>query len=210
MLKDMDLTTKISIAVLVVNSIAAGFAVIAAVIAIVAYRKTATLQRRAIDVSLFDLRTEILTEVIHKRFQFERTRAKMLFNDEINDLIKKFDKESAEATRNKRLKEEYIAVVRKRLSDNTFDETVDFLQQIDEYESINPDKTQDDDYERMRESIRNRRLFGKWHYGASPEKMEYVDYISADDEYSRHYQEKEFICEELQEKMRQFIETSIQ
>ena len=206
----MDLTMKINVAVLIVNSIAAIAAVIAAIIAVVVYKKTAKLQRRAIDVSLFDMRTEILVEVIHKRFKFERTRAKMLFNDEIDGLIEKYDKEFAEATRNKLLRQEYVDVVRQGLSDDTYDETADFLRQIQDYEVLNPEEVSDEAYEQMRESIRSRRLYGKWHHGASPVEYEDADYISADDEYNRHFAESETTRQRLQEKMKLFIKTSIQ
>ena len=201
---------KINIAVLIVNSIAAIAAVIAAIIAVVVYKKTAKLQRRAIDVSLFDMRTEILVEVIHKRFKFDRTRAKMLFSDEIDGLIEKYDKESAEATRNKLLRQEYVDVVRQGLSNDTYDETVDFLRQIQDYEVMNPDEVSDEAYEQMRESIRSRGMAGKWHHGVSPLESEYVDYINTDDEYNRHTAESESIRQQLQEKMKQFIESSIQ
>lgn len=205
----MDLATKINIAVLIVNSIAAFAAVVAAIIAVVVYKKTAKLQRRAINVSLFDMRTEILVEVIHKRFKFERTRAKMLFNDEIDGLIETYDNESAEATRNKFLRQEYVKVIRHELSDDTYDDTADFLRQIQDYECMNPEETSAEVYEQIRESIRSRRLWGKWHHGVSPTEYEYVDYITADDEYNRHFAKAETIRQKLQEQMKLFIESSI-
>ena len=212
------------IAILIVNSIAALFAVIAAGLAVCGNRQARETSKaseeqfeknmhelnRSINVSLFDMRTEILAEVIHKRFKFDRVRAKMLFSYEINNLIEKHDKESAEATRNKLLKEEYLDVVRKGLSDDTYDETIDILRQIQDYEVMNPDEVSDEAYEQMRESIRSRGLNGKWHHGVSPLESEYVDYISTDDEYNRHTAESESIRQQLQEKMKQFIESSIQ
>lgn len=212
------------IAILIVNSIAALFAVIAAGLAVCGNRQARETSKaseeqfeknmhelnRSINVSLFDMRTEILAEVIHKRFKFDRVRAKMLFSYEINNLIEKHDKESAEATRNKLLKEEYLDVVRKDLSDDTYDETIDFLRQIQDYECMSPEETSEEIYEQTRESIRSRRLYGKWHHGVSPLESEYADYISADDEYNRHFAEAESIRQELQEKMEQFIESSIQ
>ena len=203
---------EINIAVLIVNSVAALFAVIAAIIAVVVYRKSAKLQKRSIDVSLFDMRTEILTEIIHKNFGFEKTRAKMLFNDEIAGLIDKYDKESAESTRNKLLRQEYLDVVRQRLFDDQYEYDVidDFLKQIQDYEAMKYKEVSEELYKQMRKSIRSRRLCRKWRYGASPEVAEYVDYISVDDENTRHDTELESIQKELQEKMKQFIETSIQ
>ena len=203
---------EINIAVLIVNSVAALFAVIAAIIAGVVYRKSAKLQKRSIDVSLFDMRTEILTEIIHKNFGFEKTRAKMLFNDEIAGLIDKYDKESAESTRNKLLRQEYLDVVRQRLFDDQYEYDVidDFLKQIQDYEAMKYKEVSEELYKQMRKSIRSRRLCRKWRYGASPEVAEYVDYISVDDEYTHHDTESESIQQELQEKMKQFIETSIQ
>ena len=208
----MDVTMEINIAVLIVNSVAALFAVIAAIIAVVVYRKSAKLQKRSIDVSLFDMRTEILTEIIHKNFGFEKTRAKMLFNDEIAGLIDKYDKESAESTRNKLLRQEYLDVVRQRLFDDQYEYDVidDFLKQIQDYEAMKYKEVSEELYKQMRKSIRSRRLCRKWRYGASPEVAEYVDYISVDDENTRHDTELESIQKELQEKMKQFIETSIQ
>ena len=203
---------KINIAVLIVNSVAALFAVIAAIIAVVVYRKSAKLQKRSIDVSLFDMRTEILTEIIQKHFGFEKTRAKMLFNEEIAGLIDKYDKESAEATRNKLLRQEYLSVVRQRLFDDQYEYDVidDFLKQIQDYEAMKYQEVSEELYKQMRKSIRSRRISRKWRYGASPEVAEYVDYISVDDEYTHHDTESESIQQELQEKMKQFIETSIQ
>lgn len=220
----MDCSTKLNIAVLIVNSIAALFAVIAAALAVHGNRQAREASKaseeqfeknmhelnRSINVSLFDMRSEMLIEVKYGSFIFDRTRAKMLFSDEIDELIEKYDKESAEATRNKLLKEEYLDVVRKGLSDDTYDETIDFLRQIQDYEVMNPDEAPGESYEQMRESIRSRRLYGKWHHGVSPLESEYVDYISTDDEYNRHTAESESIRQQLQEKMKQFIESSIQ
>ena len=220
----MDCSTKLNIAVLIVNSIAALFAVIAAALAVHGNRQAREASKaseeqfeknmhelnRSINVSLFDMRSEMLIEVKYGSFIFDRTRAKMLFSDEIDELIEKYDKESAEATRNKHLRQEYVDVVRQRLSDDTYDETADFLRQIQDYEVMNPEEVSAEAYEQMRESIRSRRLYGKWHHGASPLEYEYADYISADDEYNRHFTEADSIRQQLQEKMEQFIETSIQ
>lgn len=55
----MDFSTKLNIAVLIVNSIAAIFAVAAAIIAIIVYNKTAKLQRDAIGYAMLDDRIKI-------------------------------------------------------------------------------------------------------------------------------------------------------
>ena len=55
----MDFSTKLNIAVLIVNSVAAIFAVAAAIIAVFVYKKTAKLQRDAIGYSILDDRIKI-------------------------------------------------------------------------------------------------------------------------------------------------------
>ena len=55
----MDFSTKLNIAVLIVNSVAAIFAVVAAIIAVFVYKKTAKLQRDAIGYSILDDRIKI-------------------------------------------------------------------------------------------------------------------------------------------------------
>lgn len=55
----MDFSTKLNIAVLIVNSVAAIFAVAAAIIAVIVYKKTAKLQRDAIGYSILDDRIKI-------------------------------------------------------------------------------------------------------------------------------------------------------
>ena len=88
-------------AVLIVNSIAAFFAVIAAIIAIVVYKKTAKLQIKAINYSLLDERIKLWKYMEHDRNQpqaliarvlegrdWEYEKFKLLFSKE---LVQEFD-----------------------------------------------------------------------------------------------------------------------
>jgi len=220
----MDTASKINLAVLIVNTIAAFTAVVAAVVAIRGnsqarkaaqsaeeqFRTNMQELNRLINVSLFDLRSETLSEVQQDSLHFDRTRAKMLFNSEIAGLINEYDRERAEADRNKHLKSEYLEAVRQGLSGDTYDETADFLKFIDDYEAMNPGQTTNGVMEQVQDSIRRHGLHRKWRYGVSPVEEEYVDYISVNEEYSRHRMKSEAIRKQLQEKMEYFIESSLQ
>lgn len=89
------------VAILVVNSIAALCAVIAAIIAIVVYNKTAKLQRKAIGYSIIDDRLKVWKYMEHDRNQSEATirrilegrdweieKFRLLFSDK---LVKEYD-----------------------------------------------------------------------------------------------------------------------
>ena len=220
----MDAAYKINLAVLIVNTIAALIAVVAAIAAIYGntqareaannadeqFRKNIQEQNRLINVSLFDLRSGILSEVQPGGFKFDRTRARMLFNSEISDLIKEYDTECAEADRLGHLKKEYLDAVRRRLSGETYEETADFLNYLNEYEVMNPERTSKEIFEQVQDSIRRNGMSGKWRYGVSPNEEEYVDFISVSEEYCRHFQKSEAICGQLHREMERFIEASIQ
>ena len=219
----MDAAFKINLAVLIVNTIAAFTAVVAAIVAIrgnTQARQAAQTSEeqfqtnmqelnRLINVSLFDLRSEILGEVKPGGFEFDRTRARMLFNAEVSELIKEYDIEYDEASRLRRLKREYLETVRQGLSDDTYEETADFLEYISNYDSMDPQDMSEDVFKQVQDSIRRHGLTGKWINGASPDEAEYVDYISVSEEYSRHCRLSEDICKRLHVEMEQFIEASI-
>lgn len=92
------MSEAINIAVLVVNSIAALFAVIAAVIAVRGnhqsqeqFKHNMQVQERAINLSLFDARIEILEKIKECDFSFSRERVYFLFEEDISKLIRQYD-----------------------------------------------------------------------------------------------------------------------
>ena len=97
----MDIATKINIAVLIVNSIAAFFAVVAAIIAVVVYRKSSKQQDKAINYSLLESRLKVweyfvserdkpeaLENYIIKGREWEIEQFRLLFSEK---LVKDYD-----------------------------------------------------------------------------------------------------------------------
>lgn len=78
------------IAVLIVNSLAVLAAVVGLIITSVQFKKTMDAQNRAISVSLFELRTEVLASVESGKLDFNRTKAQFLFERSISDKIKEY------------------------------------------------------------------------------------------------------------------------
>lgn len=68
----------LNIAVLIANSVAAIAAVIAAIIAVVVYRKSANLQKKAINYSLLDSKLQLWKYVEHDKNQIKALFAKIL------------------------------------------------------------------------------------------------------------------------------------
>ena len=195
------------VAVLIVNSIASLAAVVGLIITCCQFRKTMTAQKRAINVSLFDLRMEILTSIENGKFAFNRTRARMLFNDSIADSIEKYDEAKREEKRYVGLKNEYLDVVRSRRADDTYEEATDLLRQIEDYSSMDHDNPT---YEQIRASLRKCGITGKWMHGANHFEAETVNYIDASEAASNWHSEAEERKKKLTKTVKQFIETSIQ
>ena len=78
-------------AVLIVNSLAVLAAVVGLIITSVQFKKTMEAQNRAISVSLFELRTEVLASVESGKLDFNRTKAQFLFERSISDKIEEYD-----------------------------------------------------------------------------------------------------------------------
>ena len=195
------------VAVLIVNSIASLAAVVGLIITCCQFRKTMTAQKHATNVSLFDLRMEILTSIENGKFTFNRTRARMLFNDSIADSIERYDKANREEKRYVGLKNEYLDIVRSQRADDTYEEATDLLDQIDKYSNMDPDEPL---YEQIRDALRKHTFTGKWIHGADPFEYETVNYVDTEDSERKFCAEANRLKEQLIETVKQFIETSIQ
>lgn len=163
-------------------------------------------QNRAINVSLFDFRMEILASIEAGKFNFNRTRVQLLFENDISDKIKEYDEATRERDRYNGLKREFLDLIRSLRVDDTYEEATDFLETIQDYDSADPDSP---DYQQLQETIRKNSYTGKWVNGASPFEVETVDYIDASEQEMAFYSKAEGLRKEIIEEMRKFIEASI-
>lgn len=95
----MTLADKINIIVLIVNSVAALVAIIAAIVAIRGnkeakkqFEENMSIQKRSLNLSLFDERMAIYEKIKIRNFKFSRDRAGFLFDDRIISLILQYDR----------------------------------------------------------------------------------------------------------------------
>lgn len=79
------------IVVLTLNILTLSVAIVTLVSTKRQFEKNMKEQEKAINISLFDLRTEILSALRRQDRHFDRARAKLLFNSEINDMIDQLD-----------------------------------------------------------------------------------------------------------------------
>ena len=193
-------------AVLIVNSLAALAAVVGLIITSVQFKKTMDAQNRAISVSLFELRSEILSSVENGKLAFNRTKAHFLFERSINDKIKEYDNAIIEYRRYKNLKDEFISLIQSQRADDTYKEATNLLELIRDYDSVNPNSP---DYQQLQEAIRENSYTGKWINGASPFEEETVDYIDVSKKEIAFSNKAEDLRKEIIEEMRKFIEASI-
>lgn len=194
------------IAVLIINSLAVLAAVVGLIITSVQFKKTMEAQNRAISVSLFELRTEILASVESGKLDFNRTKAQFLFERSISDKIKEYDAAISEYRRYKGLKDEFVSLIQSRRADDAYEEATDFLREIQDYDSADPDSP---DYQQLQEAIRRNCYTRKWANGASPFEIETVDYVDVSEKEIAFSNKAEGLRKEIIEEMREFIETSI-
>lgn len=194
------------VAVLIINSLAVLTAVIGLIVTNCQFKKTMEAQSRAINVSLFELRTEILASAESGKLVFNRTKAQFLFDCSISDKIKEYDSAMREYKRYKGLKEEFISFIRSRRTDDTYEEATAFLGAIRDYDAADPDSP---DYQQLQENIRRNSYTGKWMNSASPFEIETVDYVDASEKEMAFYNKAEGLRKEIVEEMRKFIEASI-
>lgn len=167
-------------------------------------------QLRAINVSLFDLRMEILTFIETGDYELiERnlTREKMLFNDSIADSMEKYVNANREEKRYAALKREFINLIQSHRADDTYEEATDLLRQIDDYSQMDPDNPL---YEQAKEALRKHSFTGKWTHGTDPFDVETINYVDTEEAERRYYTEANNLKEQLIKTVKQFIETSIQ
>ena len=193
-------------AVLIVNSLAVLTAVIGLIATSYQFKKTMEAQNRAISVSLFELRTEVLASVESGKLDFNRTKAQFLFECSISDKIKEYDAAVREYKRYKSLKEEFVSFIQSQRTDDTYEEATAFLEAIRDYDAADPDSP---DYQQLQENIRRNSYTGKWMNSASPFEIETVNYVDASEKEMVFYNKAEGLRKEIVEEMRKFIEASI-
>lgn len=193
-------------AVLIVNSLAVLTAVIGLIATSYQFKKTMEAQNRAISVSLFELRTEVLASVESGKLDFNRTKAQFLFECSISDKIKEYDAAVREYKRYKSLKEEFVSFIQSQRTDDTYEEATAFLEAIRDYDAADPDSP---DYQQLQENIRRNSYTGKWMNSASPFEIETVNYVDASEKEVAFYNKAEGLRKEIVEEMRKFIEASI-
>ena len=194
------------IAVLIINSLAVLAAVVGLIITSVQFKKTMEAQNRAISVSLFELRTEVLASVESGKLDFNRTKAQFLFERSISDKIKEYDAAISEYRRYKGLKDEFVSLIQSQRADETYEEATDFLEALQNYDAADTDSP---DYQQLQEAIRRNSYTGKWMNGASPFEEESVDYVDVSEKEIAFSNKAEGLRKEIIEEMREFIETSI-
>lgn len=194
------------IAVLIVNSLAVLAAVVGLIITSVQFKKTMEAQNRAISVSLFELRTEVLVSVESGKLDFNRTKAQFLFERSISDKIEEYDTAIREYKRYKNLKDEFLSLILSQRTNDTYKEATNFLRAIQDYDSADPDSP---DFQQLQEAIRKNSYTGKWMNGASPFEIETVNYVDASENETACHSKAESLRKEIIEEMRKFIETSI-
>lgn len=194
------------IAVLIVNSLAVLAAVVGLIITSVQFKKTMKAQNRAISISLFELRTEVLASVESGKLDFNRTKAQFLFERSISDKIKEYDAVISEYRRYKDLKDEFVSLIQSQRANDTYEEATDFLRAIQDYDSADPDSP---DFQQLQEAIRRNSYTGKWMNGASPFEIETVNYVDVSKNETACYSKAENLRKEIIEEIRKFIETSI-
>lgn len=194
------------IAVLIINSLAVLAAVVGLIITSVQFKKTMEAQNRAISVSLFELRTEVLASVESGKFAFNRTKAQFLFKRSISDKIEEYDTAIRECKRYKNLKDEFVRLIQSQRADDTYEEATNFLEALQNYDAADPDSPY---YQQLQEAIRRNSYTGKWMNGASPFEEESVDYVDVSEKEIAFSNKAEGLRKEIIEEMREFIETSI-
>ena len=194
------------IAVLIVNSLAVLAAVVGLIITSVQFKKTMKAQNRAINVSLFELRTEVLASVESGKLNFNRTKAQFLFKRSISDKIKEYDAAISEYKRYKGLKNEFVDLIQSQRANDTYEEATDLLKAIQNYNSAEPDSP---NFQQLQEKVRRNCYTGKWMNGASPFEIETVNYVDASEKEMAFYGKADDLRKEIIEDMRIYIETSI-
>lgn len=194
------------IAVLIVNSLAVLAAVVGLIITSVQFKKTMEAQNRAINVSLFELRTEVLASVESGKLDFNRSKAQFLFERSINDKIKEYDAAISEHGRYEGLKDEFVNLIQSQRANDTYEEATDLLKAIQDYDVAEPDSP---NFQQLQEKVRRNCYTGKWMNGASPFEIETVNYVDASENETACHSKAESLRKEIIEEMSKSIETSI-
>lgn len=168
------------------------------------FNKNMQEQNRAINVSLFDMRSEILSSIENQSFSFDKTKASLLFDDQINSLIKQYVDTEKEMKRNSELMQGIKNTVQSKRSDDTYDEMTDLLRAISEYERTSSEGSA---HEAARSYINEHPQAIK--LPGSRETTEKYNYAELYDKNKILENKKADIYDKLHASMWQFIETSI-
>lgn len=163
-------------------------------------------QERAINVSLFDLRTEILTAVQNDNFSFNRTRADLLFDTEISNMIFELDYLRDKAnTLERKLENYHRGTV--LIEEYGEEKTERFLSDLAEYESTNPDDPRYDELERKIVKVRpiEHNKINEEEY----EEVEWPSFVEIRDTLDETDDKIYNLTIEIADKMEKFIEDSI-
>ena len=213
----MTFSDKLNIAVLIVNSIAALAAVVAAIIAIhgnrqsqAQFKSNMDAQKRANNLSMFDARTEILDQIKMMDFSFSIERANFLFKEDIMELIKMYLREDSERKNLLSIRKQYISCVNGAAAANSWEdaeESRDFQREMVRYEKMNPgENCTEEEYASMRELMRQYPVTFK----VDGPECEWVIYSlgDIDTKIEKCFQEQESIKNNLINQIREFIQIS--
>ena len=189
-----------------IDLIATFVAIVGLIFTCIQFSKTMKAQEKAINISLLDLRMEILECVEDGRFDFKRTRAQVLFNDDITKKIGEYDSNISEYKRCQGLRDEFLDVVKKGISDDTYEEITEFLEDIQKYDTISPDDAQ---YLELRRYLQENSYTGKWMYGKSFESYETINYVDVSEQEMLFHDKVGEIKNEIAVAMKTYIKNSI-
>lgn len=185
--------------------IAACFAGVSILSAKSQFKKSMKAQERSINVSLLDQRTEILVSVTNNK-PFSRTKAALLFDVDINDLIERFDSLCSDKMRLEQRLRDY-----RNMTELTWYysqlEAEQFLDDLAEYSRLNPGDPRHDE---LGERIAKIKLFDR--YQISEDEYETVEWPSYLEVQNLLYETEgkiDAIHKQITQKMGEFISNSI-
>lgn len=125
------------IVVLILNILTLSVAIITLISTKRQFKENMKKQEKAINISLFDLRTEILENAQSRKMSFSKTRAAFLFDDRICELIEQYDNLCSERFHYEKLERDYHLI--NRLEESFGGEVArEFLDMLYKYERMDP------------------------------------------------------------------------
>ena len=192
--------------VFVLNVITLIVAIITLICTCVQFNKNMSEQEKAINVSLFDLRMQLLSSLTIEHFSVDHLRAELLFNSGIVSKINEVESYIDQKNHFLSLEQAY------RNYDNlinSFGETgaESFIKDLDEYNTSDP---YSEEYQEVKRRIAEKRLIDLRLVDEDKyEELSYPSYIEIEEEIDRIHCQYKKSYYDLQRMMRSFIETSI-